>query len=370
MNCAQKVRQRFDAKRTDSCAVRISPFHLLRNMIKYSYLLTEDGNMDIERIRHEIIALSERNEFSGCILLDDKRHETVLSFCHGDASIEYGIKNTLDTKFNVASVGKPITGVAISKLIEDQIVEPSKVISEYIDLKNCVFNRITVEQLLTHTSGLGDYFQQAYNSPYTRSYEDFKDFADIIKQATLAFTPGEKWAYSNLGYLVLGLLIEKLTGKTYYSYVSQNVFTPADMIDSGFWFYNEPVKNRATGYDYDTERSIWRSRVVTPVLRGTSAGGWFSTVHDLSKFMEALLTCRLLNNSSTDKVITPKPELNAAFYGYGFFISDHKISHGGDGTGICAQLTYYKASGHTLVVLCNRSSGANAVEQIIDRVLL
>lgn len=326
--------------------------------------------MNIERINKKIINLSENDKFSGCILLNDKDRNVIYSYCCGYASKEYDIKNTLDTRFNIASVGKPITGVAITKLIEDQIINPSHFISEYINLKNDIFNNITIEQLLTHTSGLGDYFQQAFDSPHTKWYEEFNDFSDIIGKATLLFKPGEKWAYSNLGYLVLGLLVEKLTGMTYYSYISQNIFIPANMTDSGFWLYNEPVKNCASGYGYDEERGIWRNRTVIPVLRGNSSGGWFSTVDNLSKFMEAVLSNKLLSNCYTNAMITSKPELNAPNYGYGFFVTNEKLGHGGGGTGTSTQLSYYKESGCTLTVLCNYSIGANEVTSIIDDELL
>ena len=142
------------------------------------------------------------------------------------------------------------------------------------------------------------------------------------------------------------------------------------MTNSGFWLYDEPIKNRATGYSYDDDKAIWRSRSSMPVLRGTSAGGWFSTVEDLTKFMKGLLSNKLLTPFYTDKVITAKQELRSPNYGYGFFISDQKLSHGGNGSGISSKLTYYKSYEYTLAILCNYSSGANEVESVFDSELL
>jgi len=326
--------------------------------------------VDIEKISRRMKALSESDRFSGCVLLKDQNRNTILSFSCGYASKEYEIKNTLDTKFNIASVGKSITGVAIAKLMECKIINPSDIIAEHIDLKNTVFDKITIEQLLTHTSGLGDYFPQVYSSAYTKTYENLEDYAEIVEQASLEYPPGEKWAYSNLGYLVLGILIEKLTGMPYDAYITENVFVPANMLDSGFWLYNETVKNRATGYYYDEEKQIWRSRAVMPVLRGIPAGGCLSTVDDLSRFVGALVNNVLLSDFYTRKVLTPKPGLNAPSYGYGFFISDEKISHSGDGTGVSAHLTYYTSCGYTLAVLSNYSNGINEVVEIVDRELM
>ena len=328
-----------------------------------------EENMDIVKIKSEIDKLVENDEFSGCILLKDKNKNVIFSYFCGYASKEYEVKNSLDTKFNVASVGKSITGIAITKLTEEGKIDLSKTVSEYINLKNNIYNQITIEQLLTHTSGLGDYFMQAFNTSRFSPYENLSDYIDIIEQAALSFSPGEKWAYSNLGYIVLGLVVESLTGMTCRSYVEQTIFIPANMNNSGFWLNDEIIKNRATCYAYDNERKIWRAQNFMPILRGDSAGGWYSTVEDLSNFMDAVLSNTLFSEFYTDKAITPKLELNAPNYGYGFYVSDRKISHGGNGMGISAQLTHYKLNGYTLVVLCNYPSGSMEIEKIFDNIL-
>lgn len=326
--------------------------------------------MNIAKINAAVNALAESDKFSGSVLLNDAGGNALYAYACGDASKAYGIRNTLDTKYNIASVGKPITGVAVAMLVAQQALAVSDVVSAHIQLKNSIFDTITIEHLLTHTSGLGDYFAQAYSAAYTESYENLNDFLPIVEGATLHFSPGNSWKYSNLGYLVLGLLIEKLTGMTYDAYIQRHIFQPAAMQNSGFWLCNEPVHNRATGYSFDYDRHIWRSRISVPVLRGTSAGGWYSTVEDLSKFMHALLTNKLLSPPHTQTVVTAKPEVNAPAYGYGFFVSDDRLRHGGDGNGISAQLVYYKASGYTLAVLGNYTSCANDVVNIFDQEIL
>ena len=330
----------------------------------------KEENMNIVKIRSEIDKLVENDDFSGCILLKDKNKNVIFSYFCGYASKEYEIKNSLDTKFNIASVGKSITGIAITKLMEDGRIDISQSVSEYVPLKNCIFNQITIEQLLTHTSGLGDYFIQAFNTSRFSPYENLSDYIDIIEQATLSFSPSEKWAYSNLGYIVLGLVVENITGMTFRSYVEQAIFIPANMTNSGFWLHDELIKNRTTCYAYDNEKKIWRTQTGMPILRGDSAGGWYSTVVDLSNFMDAVLSNTLLSKFYTDKAITPKPELNAPNYGYGFFVSDEKVGHGGNGMGISTQIAHYKLNEYTLVILCNYSSGANEVYRIIDKYIM
>jgi len=330
----------------------------------------KEGNMDIVKIRNDIEKLVENSGFSGCILLKDKNKHIIFSYFCGDASKEYEVKNSLDTRFSIASIGKSITGIVITKLMEEGRIDLSQTVSEYVDLKNNIYNQITIEQLLTHTSGLGDYFIQAFNTSRFTPYENLSDYIDIIEQADLAFSPGEKWSYSNLGYIVLGLVVESITGMSFRSYVEQTIFIPANMTNSGFWLNDEIIKNRATCYAYDNERKKWRAQTFMPILRGDSAGGWYSTVEDLSNFMDAVLSNTLLSEFYTDKAITPKPELNAPNYGYGFFISDRKIGHGGNGMGISTYLGHYKFIGYTLAVLCNYPSGADDVNRIFDKYLM
>jgi len=332
-------------------------------------------NIDIEKINNEINKLSENDKFSGCILLTDENRNVIYSYCYGYASRDYDVKINPDTKFNIMSITKPMTGVAIAKLIECGKINPSDYVSEYIDLKNGIFDKITVEQLLTHTSGLGDYFTEKYEEAYVMAYlklcEDINDYSEAVELASLYFTPGEKWKYSNLGYHVLGLLIEKAADTSYYSYINENIFVPVDMKNSGFWSYTETVKNRATRYYYNEKYGQWR-RVADnrTLLRGTPAMGAFSTVDDISKFMFALVHNNILSDSFTNKVITPKPELNSPSYGYGFHVNDDKIDHSGDGGGVGAQLTYYKNTGYILVILSNYSNGAEEAAGIFDRELI
>lgn len=328
------------------------------------------SNIDITSLGKDIIAYIDNGEFSGCILLGDGYGEAIYSYCYGNASKEYNVKNTLDTKFNIASVGKMITGIAISILIEEGKINPSEFVSKYLNLKNSIFEQITVQQLLTHTSGLGDYFLQVFSSPYLKSYENLDDYIEIVENASIEFIPGEKWAYSNMGYLVLGLIIESITGMSYRSYIEEKIFIPANMRDSGFWLYDEIIYNRATGYAFDNQFELWRSRTVMPVLRGTSSGGWYSTVNDLSNFMNSILRNKIINEYYVEIAITPKPEINSPNYGYGFFVTDKKISHGGNGMGISSQVTYYKLKGYTLVILCNYPSGSKEIEKIFDKYLL
>ena len=216
---------------------------------------------------------------------------------------------------------------------------------------------------MTHTSGLGDYFDTAYNSTYQTVYEDFDDFKEILKDAGTAFEPGSDWSYSNLGYLLLGFIIQNITGD-YYQYITDHIFRKADMANSGFWFFDEVLENAATSYYFDDKHKIWRSWVNPPLARGSSSGGGYATVGDLTKFIRALFNSTLLQPSLVHEATTAKPQLNSPHYGYGFFIGENEIRHSGNGTGTNAKLVHNK-NGLTTVILSNLSNGVAEIEKYL-----
>jgi len=229
--------------------------------------------------------------------------------------------------------------------------------------QNKIAQKTTIQHLLTHTSGLGDYMGDTNASTYQTAYEEFDDFKEILINADTSFEPGSQWSYSNLGYLLLGVIIKNVTGD-YYKYVTDNIFQKSGMMDSGFWFFDEVIENAATSYYFDETYNIWRCWVNKPVTRGTSSGGCYSTVADLTKFMNALCNFSLINSFLVHEATTAKPQINSPFYGYGFFINGNEIYHGGNGTGADAKLIHNK-DGLTTAILSNVSNGAAEVEKLL-----
>jgi len=188
---------------------------------------------------------------------------------------------------------------------------------------------------------------------------------------TPAFEPGTLWSYSNAGMLLLGVVIEKVTGQSYFEYVREHVYATAGMSESDAFEKDVPVSNRATGYSrtYVDGCVVWRSNLVTPVVKGSPSGGSFSTVEDLLRFDVALRTHKLLSPAYTERVLTPKPEIGAPGYGYGFFVSQGDagriVGHGGDGRGINAQFSMHMDRGYTIAILANYDPpSANSVHNV------
>jgi len=322
--------------------------------------------------------LAEDDEFSGAVLVV-KNGKTLLKNAIGQASREYDIPNKTTTKFNMASVGKMFTGLAIVKLVEQGILSFDDPISKYVPedwLNPEISRKIQIRHLLTHTSGLGDYFKNAYTQcaiPFFRNLEDYKS---LVVHDTLMFDPGTKFSYSNTGMLLLGVVIENVTGTDYFTYLRNNIFEPAGMVNTDGFDKSIPVKNRATGYskEYFNAEVNWNNHQYTRIMRGSPSGGIYSTVEDLLKFDMAIRLNTLLSPLYTKMLLEGRPELNASFHSYGFFVSEgylgRQISHGGDGQGVNCQFKMFYDLGYTFAVLSNFSQpSANIVANVLDQLI-
>ena len=196
------------------------------------------------------------------------------------------------------------------------------------------------------------------------------------KELELAFKPGTKFSYSNSGMLILGAIIEKVSGMSYFDYLEKHIFTPTGMNNTGGFYKDRPVENRATGYTkiYENNKVTFDNHHFTRILRGSPSGGAYSTVEDFLKFDIALRTNKLLTVKSTTLLFEGRPELNAGFHSYGFFIEEGNAgkiaTHKGDGRGVNAQFTMYLDNGYTFVVLSNYSRpSAKIMSDIINALI-
>jgi len=196
---------------------------------------------------------------------------------------------------------------------------------------------------------------------------DIDDYKDLVKDEELAFEPGTQWHYSNTGMLLLGAIIEKVTRKSYFDYVRENIFEAAGMINTDSYEMDRPVPNLAIGYikEYTDKGIQWKNNLYLHVIKGGPAGGGFSTVEDLLKFDVALRSGKLISKESFELLTTAKPELNSPEYGYGFGVDVIKgqriVGHSGGFPGISAKLDMYLDTGYTVAVLSNYSQGMQPV---------
>ena len=225
-----------------------------------------------------------------------------------------------------------------------------------------VAEKVTIHQLLTHTSGLGMYWNEKFMAQREKLLT-VSAHLPLFAADPLLFPPGERFQYSNSGYMVLGAIIEKVSGQDYYSYVQEHIYKPAGMNDTGFYEPGKEIPNLAVGYsrmspDGKLSDEV-RDNTKTREVKGGPAGGGYSTAPDLVKFQLALLSYKLLDKERTNLITTGKVDgpHGMGRYGYGFGVNDsggkHSIGHNGGAPGIAANFEMFPESGYTAVTLMN-----------------
>ena len=302
--------------------------------------------------------LADKGEFSGAVLVA-KDGKVLFSHAYGLADRKRGIPNTLRTRFRIGSMNKMFTAVAILQLVEAGKVDLTAHLGKYLtDYPNRdVATKVTIHQLLTHTGGTGDIFGPDFDLHRTE-LRTLADYVKLYGKRELEFEPGSRWSYSNYGFILLGRVIEKVTGQSYYDYVRQHIYEPAGMTRSGSLPEDRAVPDRSTGYMKPPGATAWTPNTDTLPYRGTSAGGGYSTVEDLARFADALLSHKLLGPDSTKLLITGKVNAGPAKYAYGFEDARDAdgngwVGHGGGAPGMNGDLRIYPRSGYVVAVLAN-----------------
>jgi D-alanyl-D-alanine carboxypeptidase len=299
------------------------------------------------------------DRFSGVVLVE-KNGQVLFSRACGLADRERGIPNTLQTRFRIGSMNKMFTGVAVLQLAEAGKVELTAPLGEYLTgyRNKDVATKVTVHHLLTHTGGTGDIFGPQFRAQRLE-LRTLDDYVQLYGDREPEFEPGSRWQYSNYGYILLGALIENVTGQTYYDYVHAHIYEPAQMTATGSQPEHERVPGLSVGYTKPPGTGSWVPNTETLPYRGTSAGGGFSTAGDLARFARALLDHQLLSPDSTRLLITGKVDAaTGRRYAYGFGNwggsgGTGSVGHGGGAPGMNGDLRIYPQSGYIMVVLAN-----------------
>ncbi|OZV70091.1 serine hydrolase domain-containing protein [Winogradskyella aurantia] len=297
--------------------------------------------------------------FSGNILVAVEG-ETIYSKSIGYANRELSVKNTLDTKFRIGSISKPITALAVMILEEQGLLKTEDKLSAYISGLPSAWETITVHQLLTHTSGLGHLTDFNETKELLLMPTSMEDAFKIFKKLPLVNSSGNNFHYSGIGYVVLTILIEKVSNTPYDIFVQEEIFKKLQMINSEGDDPNKLVLNRADGYKINSEGVVENADFnYMPAKRG--AGDMISTVGDLLKFEKAFSTNVLLTEKTLNKMITPyTTDLdigNHVKYGYGLDIvkndSINMIFHTGGAPGFEALFCLYPEKGIVIIACAN-----------------
>ena len=302
--------------------------------------------------------LASVDGFSGAYLL--ARGDKVLSAgAYGEANKDFGVPNRLDTRFNLGSMNKMFTAVAIAQLVEAGKLSFDDPVSKFLPdlLAPGAAEKIRIKHLLTHSGGLGSHFTDKFMNASRANFRNTADYLELVRGAEPAFEPGTRTEYSNSGFLVLGRIIELASGQDYHDYVRNKIYLPAGMTATGEFELDKVNRNLAVGYEgsFGETGKTYSNNIFQHVIRGGPAGGGYSTAGDLHRFAMALLGGRLISRDMVNTLTTPKPELGAKQYGYGFAISPggRVIGHSGGFPGISSNLDIVPATGQVMVILSN-----------------
>ena len=297
-------------------------------------------------------ALVRQGRFSGSVLLA-RDGKVLLRRGYGMANLEYGIPNTPQTKFLLASLTKQFTAMAIMMLQERGQLDVNDSVCEYIPQCPAPLQPVTLRHLLNHTSGVTEFGKpQPENDCFRRTPMTTAAAVERAKQFVPDFKPGEKFAYSSVAFVLLGDVIAKVSGKSYEDYLRDNIFGPLNMTGTGLDHQKQIIKHRAAGYARAKDGSISNFDYFN-LDYIFAAGGLYSTVEDLYLWDQALYTEKLVKEKTLNQIFTPGLEN----FGYGWEMFQQKnrrlVRSGGRSFGFSNSLVRYPAEKVTVIVLSN-----------------
>lgn len=315
----------------------------------------------LEKKIDEVLSNTFKANGPGCAVLITRKNTVIYKKAFGNASIELKVAMQPDMVFNLASITKQFTAVAILQLAEQNKLSLQDSIQKFIPDYPFKGSTITIEHLLTHTAGIKDYLQLELNSPNIERW-DFtpQQLIDSFKTVPLQFSPGTKFSYSNSGYYLLGYIIEKITGKTYQDYIEENLFKPLGMTHSFFDRNNQLIAGRVTGYR--TEGTAVRNVDFWSPTIMYAAGGILSNTEDLFAWHRSLYTYKVIKKESLEKALTPCRLKDGTLtgYGYGWYTKTingiRTIEHQGGLPGFQTKAIYYPDDDVFMVILSNNGN--------------
>jgi CubicO group peptidase (beta-lactamase class C family) len=335
-------------------------------------------------VRSYVDELSQSDRFSGAVSIT-RRGEPVLFAAWGLANKSFDVPNRVDTKFSLGSMNKMFTAVAIAQLEEQGKLSYDDTVGKHLpDYPNAdVRDKVTIHHLLTHTSGMGgDIFSDDWMRGSKTRYRTIDQVMQQFVNEPMRFEPGAQFAYCNAGFIVLGKIVEQASGRGYYEYIREHIYEPAGMTASDSYELDDPVPNLAVGYTHDrygdgtttgSDQSGSKRYCNTFLryVRGSPAGGGYSTVEDLQRFAQALQGGKLVKPQTLAKMTSEHADMGKSIggsmhYGYGFREKldrrgRRSFGHEGSIWGVSAAFYIYPDDGYVLAVLSNYDGATPAV---------
>jgi D-alanyl-D-alanine carboxypeptidase len=311
----------------------------------------------IDALAGRATALEARDKFSGAILVA-RQESILLQRGWGKANRSSGKANTADTQFRIGSMNKMFTSIAVLQLVQAGKVSLDAPFGQYLaDYPNkSAASHVTIRELLNHTGGTGDIFGADFDT-HRDKLRSNDDYVKLYGSRELDHAPGGKFEYSNYGFVLLGAVIEKASGMSYYDYVERHIFKPAGMSSTGSLPESDVLPRRANGYM--RQGDTWSANDSTLPLRGTAAGGGYSTIGDIFRFAQALQAGKLVSKATLSAATQPVFHDASSGYGYGYgfeVLSEGGLKsygHEGAAPGMNGELRVFPDQGYVIVILSN-----------------
>jgi len=332
---------------------------------------------DLQKLADCIESHTEVEPFSGVVSIFRGEEEL---FCEsfGYADIANKRKNTVKTKFAIASGTKFFTALGIGSLIDEGKLSPDTTVREIFGKDfSFIDSQATIAQFLTHTSGIYDYYDEEQITDWEKYFVDIpwygletpSDYLPLFEKKKAKYSPCKRFSYSNGGYIFAGIIIEYITEQLYRDFISERVFFPAGMDDSGFYAFNQLPENTAYGYKRN-QHGIPETNIYNLPIRGASDGGAYTTVTDLHKLWLTLFKNKILSKKLTETFLTPHVSVKGYIeYGYGVYITRFKdmdmfYIQGGD-AGVGFDSRYIPEKELQISIISNRTDGEEKIREVI-----
>ncbi len=325
----------------------------------------------MKNLEEVIEEVHSKVDFSGSVMVQEENGRTATA-SFGYANRSDSLKNNAETRFGIASGCKLFTAIAVCQLVEEGKFTFDTKLSDCLDIEFPSFSEeITIHHLLTHTSGIPDYFDEEVMDDFEELWikkpmyhiRRLKDLLPMFQNEQMKSSPGQTFHYNNAGYILLGLIVEQVSQMEFTEYVQEHIFNRAGMTDSGYFSFDALPSNTALGY-IDLPDGTWKTNIYSLPVKGGSDGGAYVSVKDMIKLWKALFGQLLLTEESLNKLLTPHVQVNeTGYYGYGVWIKEKddqvmKYHVMGYDPGVSFHSGYYPAT-QTIVVVCsNKSKGA------------
>jgi CubicO group peptidase (beta-lactamase class C family) len=337
-------------------------FYLTTIILFIGVLAFGQSNIEKELEIDSFLNSLNQDDFSGTILVAHK-NKIIEKRAYGLSSIEFNVKNNLETKFNIASITKMFTSVATLQLYEQGKLKLDVPIGKYLPNypNKLVRDSVTIHQLLSHTSGLNNFYVADEAKMKNLEYNKTSDFVQLFVNDTLLSKPGTKYNYSASGFVILGLIIEKVSKKNYYDYIKDAILKPAEMFNTSELEVDSIVSNKASGYTSMFGENKILKKNDYYLTKASPGGFYYSTITDLFNFSKALRNYKLLKKGTTELMFKPKIKGYNTHIGYGIDVDQRYnqtiLGHSGGWYGIHCELMNFKKDNYTIIILSNIDDG-------------